>query len=263
MNWNITGFQYNDYTSYHNPYIHSPGASADQAGLTGTNIGRTGPAAADDGTGRINPGAGADSSGRTGAATGINGSGTTGAAAGINASGRTGAATSVNGTGRIDPSSAVGGIGRTGTATGTSRSGRTDGTRPIDPDNEKKPGRRSTPAECETCKKRKYQDGSDESNVSFKSAAHISPNEAGTAVRAHENMHVQNAYKKAAQKNGKVLSATVAIHTAICPECGRTYVSGGVTRTAIRYGDESNPYQQDKKSQDHGTLAGANLDTTV
>ena len=56
-----------------------------------------------------------------------------------------------------------------------------------DPDKEKKPGRRSSPADCETCKKRKYQDGSDESNVSFKSAAHISPQSAGAAVRAHEN----------------------------------------------------------------------------
>ena len=27
--------------------------------------------------------------------------------------------------------------------------------------------------ECETCKNRKYQDGSDEANVSFKSAAHV------------------------------------------------------------------------------------------
>ena len=37
---------------------------------------------------------------------------------------------------------------------------------------EKKAGHRSSPAECETCKNRKYQDGSDEM-VSFKSAAHI------------------------------------------------------------------------------------------
>ena len=37
-----------------------------------------------------------------------------------------------------------------------------------------KPGRKSSPAECETCKNRKYQDGSNEM-VSFKSASHISP----------------------------------------------------------------------------------------
>ena len=39
--------------------------------------------------------------------------------------------------------------------------------------------------ECQTCKNRKYQDGSDEM-VSFKSAAHISPESAAARVRAHE-----------------------------------------------------------------------------
>ena len=93
-----------------------------------------------------------------------------------------------------------------------------------------KPGKRVSPAECETCKERKYQDGSDEM-VSFKSAQHISPTEAGSRVRAHEQEHVANAYEKAAKDGGKVLQASVSIHTAICPECGRTYVSGGETNT--------------------------------
>ena len=95
------------------------------------------------------------------------------------------------------------------------------------------PGRKSSPAECQTCKERKYQDGSDE-NVSFKSAQHISPTEAGARVRAHEQEHVANAYSKAEEKGGKVINASVSIHTAICPECGRTYVSGGLTRTSIK-----------------------------
>lgn len=38
--------------------------------------------------------------------------------------------------------------------------------------------------ECQTCKNRKYIDGSDEANVSFKNAAHVSPEAAGAAVRA-------------------------------------------------------------------------------
>ena len=46
------------------------------------------------------------------------------------------------------------------------------------------PGRKSSPAECQTCKERKYQDGSDEM-VSFKSAAHISPEASASTVRAH------------------------------------------------------------------------------
>ena len=94
--------------------------------------------------------------------------------------------------------------------------------------------------ECQTCKNRKYQDGSDEM-VSFKSAAHVAPEAAGSAVRAHEQEHVSNAYKKASQGNGKVLSATVTIHTGICPECGRTYVSGGVTNTKIAYSKGGKP----------------------
>lgn len=104
----------------------------------------------------------------------------------------------------------------------------------------------SSPQECETCKNRKYQDGSNE-NVSFKSASHISPEAAGAAVRAHEGEHVSNAYTKAAKDNGKVINASVAIHTSVCPECGRTYVSGGTTNTTIKYSDESNPYQQNQK----------------
>ena len=89
----------------------------------------------------------------------------------------------------------------------------------------KSAGRKSSPAECETCASRKYQDGSNE-NVSFKTAQHISPESSASRVRAHEQEHVNNAYTKAAKNNGKVLSANVAIHTAICPECGRSYVSG-------------------------------------
>lgn len=128
-----------------------------------------------------------------------------------------------------------------------------------DPDEQKKAGRKSSPADCETCKHRKYQDGSDE-NVSFKSAAHISPQAAGVRVRAHENEHVNNAYKKAAQNNGEVLSATVSIHMATCPECGRSYVSGGTTNTMIRYTNEENPYQKELKNTDAAKLRGANVD---
>ena len=116
--------------------------------------------------------------------------------------------------------------------------------------------------ECQTCKNRKYQDGSDEM-VSFKSATHISPEAAAGRVRAHEGEHVANAYNKAAQKNGEVVYASVSIHTAVCPECGRTYVSGGTTNTAIRYSNESNPYQKNQKSADAARFIGMNLDQAV
>ncbi|MBQ8040801.1 MAG: hypothetical protein IJ274_13220 [Lachnospiraceae bacterium] len=117
--------------------------------------------------------------------------------------------------------------------------------------------------ECETCKNRKYQDGSDEVDVSFKSASHIAPEAAASAVRAHEQMHVSNAYQKAEQDNGKVVSANVTIHTSICPECGRSYVSGGTTETTIKYVNEDNPYQKDLKAQDASVLSGANINYAV
>lgn len=124
------------------------------------------------------------------------------------------------------------------------------------------PGRKSSPAECETCKNRKYQDGSDEM-VSFKSAAHISPQASASRVRAHEQEHVSNAFTKAAQKGGKVLAANVTLKTAICPECGRSYVAGGTTSTQIKYPNENNPYTKNKKAADAASLIGNHLDIAV
>lgn len=121
------------------------------------------------------------------------------------------------------------------------------------------PGRKSSPAECETCKNRKYQDGSDEM-VSFKAPAHVSPQASASAVRAHENEHVSNAYAKAAKDGGKVLQASVTMQTAICPECGTSYVAGGETTTKIQYTNEENPYVKNKKAADAAAVVGSNLD---
>lgn len=131
-----------------------------------------------------------------------------------------------------------------------------------DSDSRRKVGRKSSPEECQTCKERKYQDGSDE-NVSFKSAQHISPGSAGARVRAHEGEHVSNAYNKAQEDGGKVLQASVSIKTAICPECGRTYVSGGTTHTKISYPNEDNLYQKERKFQQGMGLRGENVDMAV
>lgn len=124
------------------------------------------------------------------------------------------------------------------------------------------PGRKSSPAECETCANRKYQDGSDEM-VSFKSAAHISPEASASRVRAHEQEHVSNAFSEAARKGGKVLAANVTLKTAICPECGRSYVAGGTTATKIKYPNESHPYMQNRKSADTASLKGQNVNLAV
>ena len=120
-------------------------------------------------------------------------------------------------------------------------------------------GKKANGEECQTCKNRKYKDGSDEM-VSFKSAQHISPEAAASRVRAHEQEHVSNAYNKAAQNNGKVVRASVTVHMAVCPECGRSYVSGGTTNTQIKYYNEDNPYQKDLKATDYDKYAGMNLD---
>ena len=120
-------------------------------------------------------------------------------------------------------------------------------------------GRKSSPGECETCKNRKYQDGSNEM-VSFKAAGHIDPNSAASVVMSHEQEHVSNAYQKAELGNGEVVRASVRLKTDVCPECGRTYISGGETSTQIRYYNEDNPYQKDLKSADVSKYRGANVD---
>ena len=153
--------------------------------------------------------------------------------------------------------SAVTGIG-TGKSSGADKANESKAILNPGESTEVQPGKKSSPAECETCKERKYQDGSNEM-VSYKSATHISPQAAPSAVRAHEGEHVANAYKKAAQNNGKVLQASVAIHTAVCPECGRTYVSGGTTTTKIMYKNEENPYVKNMKNRDNGLLSGMNF----
>ena len=129
---------------------------------------------------------------------------------------------------------------------------------PVEESIEKFKKRNGIGCECETCKNRKYQDGSDEM-VSFKTAQHINPNAAYSAVRAHEQEHVSNAYTKAYQDNGKVIQASVSIHTAICPECGRTYIAGGTTHTQIKYYNEESPYQKALKTQDSTKYKGMNV----
>ena len=126
------------------------------------------------------------------------------------------------------------------------------------------PGKKSSPAECQTCKERKYKDGSNESDVSFQTAQHIDPNVAGSRVRAHEQEHVRNAYEKEEKGEGKVLQASVQIHTAVCPECGRTYVSGGLTTTKIAYPNEQDDsYAKRRKQMDAALLPGMNFDAAV
>lgn len=120
-------------------------------------------------------------------------------------------------------------------------------------------GKTRKSGECQTCKNRKYKDGSNEM-VSFKSASHIPVQAAASKVRSHEMEHVSNAYAKAETGNGRVIQASVTLKTAVCPECGRIYVSGGVTNTKIAYSNEEQPYQKQLKAFQEDALKGDNVD---
>ena len=95
--------------------------------------------------------------------------------------------------------------------------------------------------ECQTCENRKYQDGSDDPGVSFKTATKLSPEQAATAVRGHEMEHVVREQAKAAREDRQVISQSVTIQTAICPECGTVYASGGTTTTVTKANNNPQP----------------------
>jgi len=112
-------------------------------------------------------------------------------------------------------------------------------------------------SECQTCKERKYQDGSDDPGVSFKTAAHIDPSMAQSAVRGHENEHVVREQAKADREGREVVSQSVTLHTAICPECGRVYTSGGTTRTVTADAPEQPAQDEEKNGEKAGQAAAA------
>jgi len=148
-------------------------------------------------------------------------------------------------------------------SSGGASSGVASGSKPVlNPGESAKvsPGRKSSPAECQTCKSRKYVDGSDEADVSFKAPGHIDPAASASTVMAHEMEHVANAYQKQANGEARVISASVSLKMAVCPECGRSYTAGGTTTTQLAYSNEDNPYTKNKKSLDASLTKGANVD---
>lgn len=125
-------------------------------------------------------------------------------------------------------------------------------------------GKKVEKGECQTCKNRKYVDGSNEGDVSFKTPGHIAPESSAATVMSHEQEHVANAIAKGNEKGKELVSATVTLHTSVCPECGRVYVSGGTTHTVIRSTSEpSNPYVQLQQNMNRNLLAGMNFDMSA
>lgn len=104
--------------------------------------------------------------------------------------------------------------------------------------------------ECQTCKNRTYQDGSNDPGVSFKAPGHIDPGSSAAAVRSHEQEHVVNEQARARSEGKRVVSQSVRITMSVCPECGRAYASGGVTRTVTASGgNKSSAIAQYNKSK--------------
>lgn len=99
--------------------------------------------------------------------------------------------------------------------------------------------------ECVTCASRQYQDDSDDPGVSFKSAEHVAPEHSYAMVAAHEQEHVHREAEKAhADENVELISQSVTIHMATCPECGRMYAAGGETVTRTRHTPEGQQEEQ-------------------
>ena len=118
-------------------------------------------------------------------------------------------------------------------------------------------------AKCETCEKRKYQDGSDDPGVSFKTATRVAPEAAQAAVRGHEMEHVVREQAKARSEGRKVVSQSVTYHTGICPECGKIYISGGTTRTVTAADNSADNMKERLRRRFTGKTLGTSLDATA
>ncbi len=111
--------------------------------------------------------------------------------------------------------------------------------------------------DCKSCSERKYQDVSDDGGVSFQSAQKVGPGQAASAVMGHEREHYSREQSKADREDRKVVSNEIKIKHAICPECGKTYVSGGETRTVTKGKSPS------QKALAKNEVKGINFDAKV
>jgi len=84
---------------------------------------------------------------------------------------------------------------------------------------------------CQTCADRRYVDKSDDASVSFQTPTSISPAMSAAVVASHEQEHVRNEQARAHREGRQIISQTVSLTMDSCPECNRSYVSGGTTRT--------------------------------
>ena len=97
--------------------------------------------------------------------------------------------------------------------------------------------------QCQSCQERKYQDGSDDPSVSFQTPTRIDPAVVESQVRAHVMEHVGHEQARAEAEDKKVISQSVTLHTGICEECGRIYISGGTTKTVTKEDPQKQAFQ--------------------
>ncbi len=107
--------------------------------------------------------------------------------------------------------------------------------------------------ECQTCENRRYQDGSDDPGVSFKTAGKIDPANAESVVRSHEYEHVNRNQAKAAREGKEIVYQSVIIKHGICPECGDSYVASGETTTVTKTKTDER-YSVGMKDNENGKL---------
>ncbi len=117
--------------------------------------------------------------------------------------------------------------------------------------------------ECEACKNRKYVDGSNDPGVSFKAPTKVSPQSAASAVFSHEREHYTREASKAESEDREVLSNEIRIFTSVCPECGKTYVSGGETTTVTRKRQDTEYFAKKDFEEKIGKHMGKYVDTKV
>ncbi len=116
---------------------------------------------------------------------------------------------------------------------------------------------------CQTCKNRKYVDGSSDPGVSFKTPTSVAPQASFSAVSSHEQEHVSRENAKALKNDREVVSQSVRVYTDICPECGRAYSSGGKTTTVTKGETQKPDYFKDKMNKFFEGHFGKKVDTYI
>ncbi len=117
--------------------------------------------------------------------------------------------------------------------------------------------------ECQTCKTRRYVDGSDDPGVSFKTPGYISPEASATTVMSHEREHVSNEKAKALKDNREILYQSIKLESSICPECGKSYVSGGTTTTVSKGSSDKKDFFIENYEKKMSSYFGKQIDLKV